>query len=77
MHVKFYTKPGCHLCDEAEMMMKLVSEDFQLTWTTIDIEKDDESHELYMLMIPVIEIDGVPVLHGSIGYVDILNLFEK
>ena len=32
MHVTFYTKPGCHLCDEAELMLKLVQEDFPLTW---------------------------------------------
>lgn len=75
MHVTFYTKSGCHLCDDAEIMMKLVQEDFPLTWTKVDIETDDESHELYMLMIPVIEIDSVPVLYGSIGYVDIVDLF--
>lgn len=75
MHVNFYTKPGCHLCDEAETMMKLVQEDFPLTWTTIDIETDDESHEKYMMMIPVVEKDGEVVAFGSIGYVDLIDLF--
>ena len=28
MHVTFYTKPDCHLCDEAELMMKLVPRRF-------------------------------------------------
>ena len=37
MHVTFYTKPGCALCDEAKLMMKLVQEDFPFTWTEIDI----------------------------------------
>jgi glutaredoxin len=74
MHVTFYTKSGCHLCDDAEIMMKLVQEDYPFTWTKVDIETDDESHEKYMLMIPVIEINGVPVLYGSIGYVDIVDL---
>lgn len=75
MHIQFYTKPGCHLCDEAEAMMKLVAEDFPLTWTTINIEKDDESHEKYMLMIPVLENDGEVLLYGSISYVDLVDLF--
>ncbi|MER2089079.1 MAG: glutaredoxin family protein [Sporosarcina sp.] len=75
MHVTFYSKPGCHLCDEAEAMMKLVQEDHPLTWTQVNIETDDESHEKYMLMIPVIEKDGEPVLYGSIGYLDIIDLF--
>lgn len=75
MHVTFYTKPGCHLCDEAELMMKLAQEDFPLTWTTVNIETDDKSHEKYMLMIPVIEKEGEVLLFGSIGYVDIIDLF--
>ncbi|WP_342514598.1 glutaredoxin family protein [Sporosarcina sp. FSL K6-1522] len=75
MHVTLYTKPGCHLCDEAELMMKLAQEDFPLTWTTVNIETDDKSHEKYMLMIPVIEKEGEVLLFGSIGYVDIIDLF--
>ncbi|MCM3745346.1 glutaredoxin family protein [Sporosarcina luteola] len=77
MHVQFYTKKGCHLCDEAASMMKLVQEDYPLTWSTIDIETDDESHEKYMLMIPVIEKEGEVLLYGSIGYIDLIDLFKN
>lgn len=76
MHVIFYTRQGCHLCDEAKLMLQLVQEDYPLTWTEVDIEKDDESHEKYMLMIPVIEKEGAVLLYGSIGYIDILEFFE-
>lgn len=75
MHVMFYTKPDCGLCDEAERMMKLVQEDYPLTWTKIDIQLNDEIHEKFMLMIPVIEKSGQVVLFGTIGYVDIIQLF--
>ena len=75
MHVTFYTKPGCALCDEAELMIKLAQEDFPLTWTSVDIQTDDEIHEKYMLMIPVIEKDGNVLLFGNIGYADIVDLF--
>lgn len=75
MHVTFYTKPGCALCEEAEMMMKLAEEDYPFTWTEIDIESDDEIHEKYLLMIPVIEKEGKVLLYGNIGYIDIINLF--
>ncbi|MGG0666935.1 glutaredoxin family protein [Lederbergia citrisecunda] len=77
MHIQFYIKKGCHLCDEAEAMMKLVQEDFPLTWSTIDIETDDESHEKYMMMIPVVEKDGEVLVYGSIGYIDLIDLFEN
>ncbi|CAM3181737.1 glutaredoxin family protein [Filibacter tadaridae] len=76
MHVNFYTRPGCHLCEEAKLMMKLVQEDYPLTWTDIDIETDDDSHEKYMLMIPVIEKDGIVLMYGSIGYADIIRLVD-
>ncbi|MEK5037309.1 glutaredoxin family protein [Sporosarcina sp. FSL K6-3457] len=75
MHVTFYTKPNCHLCDEAKLMMKLVQEDFPLTWDEVNIELDDVSHEKYMLMIPVIAKDDKILLYGSIGYVDVIGLF--
>ena len=75
MHVQFYSKKNCELCDEAELMMKLVQEDFPLTWTTIDIESDDDIHEKYMLMIPVIEKDGEVLAFGKIGYIDLVELY--
>ena len=75
MHITFYTKPGCALCDEAILMMKLVQEDYPLTWTEIDIQTDDEIHEKYLLMVPVIEKNGNVMTYGNIGYVDIVELF--
>lgn len=56
-------------------MMQLVQEDFPFTWTEIDIQSDDEIHEKYMLMVPVIEKDGDVLLYGNIGFVDIVELF--
>ena len=56
-------------------MMKLVQEDYPLTWTEINIENNDLIHEEYMLMVPVIEKDGDVIIFGEIGYVDIVGLF--
>lgn len=76
MQVNFYTKRDCALCKEAELMMQLVQEDFPLTWTTIDIEENDELHEKYMLKIPVITKDDEELLYGTISYIDLIELFE-
>jgi len=75
MHVTFYTKPNCGLCEEAKLMMQLVQEDFPFTWTEIDIQTDDELHEQYMLMVPVIEKNGEVLLSGNIGYIELVELF--
>lgn len=77
VHVTFYRQDNCLLCDEAEMMMKLVQEDYPLTWTPVDIKSDDEIHEKYMLKVPVIEKDGEVLLYGNIGYIDLVDLFEE
>lgn len=76
MHVLFYTKPGCPLCDEAEQMMELIQEDYPLTWTAVNIEDDDAKHEQYVFMIPVVEKDNEVLCSGVISYVDLALLFD-
>ena len=75
MHVTFYTKPDCALCNEAKLMMQLTQEDYPLTWTEVDIRQNDQIHEKYMLMVPVIEKEGNVLLYGNISYVDLVELF--
>lgn len=76
MHVTYYRQVDCPLCDEAELMMKLVKEDYPLTWTTVDIQLDDEIHEKYMLMVPVLEKEGEVLMYGNIGYAELVILLE-
>lgn len=56
--ITLYGRPGCHLCDDVEKMIKRVGKDISLIVTTVDITQDDELHVKYMLTIPVVEIDG-------------------
>ncbi|HLR10236.1 MAG TPA: glutaredoxin family protein [Sporosarcina sp.] len=77
MHIVFYRQDGCALCDEAEMMLKLVQEEYAFTWSTIDIRADDAIHEKYMLMVPVIEYEEKVVVYGNIGYVDVVLFMEE
>lgn len=72
-----YTRANCPLCDEAKLMIQMVNEDFPLPYKEIDIESNDELHEKYMLMIPVLEKDNEVLLYGNIGYVDLLEALES
>ena len=72
-----YTRANCPLCDEAKLMIQMVNEDFPLPYKEIDIESNDELHEKYMLMIPVLEKDNEILLYGNIGYVDLLEALES
>lgn len=73
MIVHFYTRPGCHLCDDARLMLKLVREDVEFEVTEINIETDDALHEKYMLMIPVIELEDKIIQYGQVDYATILE----
>lgn len=68
-----YTRPNCPLCDEAKLMLHLIQEDFSIEYKEINIEEDDQLHEKYMLMIPVLEKDNQVLIYGNIGYVDLLE----
>lgn len=52
--VTFYTRPGCHLCDDARAVLDAEGLDYD----EIDIESDDALFKRYLERIPVTAIDG-------------------
>ena len=68
MIIKFYSKPDCGLCIEGLHTLKIVQEDIDFTIEHCNIEEDDEAHEKYMLMIPVVEHNGKVVQYGQLDY---------
>lgn len=59
VHVTIYSKPGCHLCDEAKEAIQSAGCGDQFTLTEINIETDPELMAKYRYDIPVIAINGV------------------
>ena len=49
-----YGRPGCHLCDDARVVLQRVGEPFD----EVDITTDDALHASYLERIPVIVLDG-------------------
>jgi glutaredoxin len=56
--VTLYTRPGCHLCDDARAVIERVRERAPFQLVEIDIESDDALHRAYLERIPVVELDG-------------------
>jgi glutaredoxin len=56
-HVVFYTKPGCHLCEEAKREIRDSCCAGRFTYEEIDILSDHELERRYGLDIPVILIE--------------------
>jgi glutaredoxin len=59
VEVTVYSKPGCHLCDEAKEAIRAAGCNDQITLTEINIENDPELMSKYRYDIPVIAINGV------------------
>ena len=58
-HVIIYSRPGCHLCDEAKAAIQNAGLSDRFTLEEINIESDEELLRKYKYDIPVILIDGV------------------
>jgi glutaredoxin len=54
--VVFYTKPGCHLCDDARGLL----DRWDVAYEVI------ESDPRYELRVPVVEVDGAVVAEAPI-----------
>ncbi|HEV8187738.1 MAG TPA: glutaredoxin family protein [Pyrinomonadaceae bacterium] len=58
-HVVIYSRPGCHLCDEAKAAILSAGCGDQFVLEEINIESDEELLRKYKDDIPVIAINGV------------------
>ncbi len=56
--VTLYTRPGCHLCDDARAAIERIREGTSFSLVEIDIESEDALHRAYLERIPVVEVDG-------------------
>ena len=54
-----YSRPGCHLCDEAKAAIENSNCSDRFTLEEVNIESDPELLNKYKYDIPVITIDGV------------------
>lgn len=57
-HVIVYSRPGCHLCDEAKAAIENSGCSDRYTLEEVNIESDNELLRKYKYDIPVITIDG-------------------
>lgn len=75
--MKLYTRKRCPLCDDAKKILLELREERDFSLEEVDIEESDALTELYGLMIPVVEINGVEVQYGKINKNVIKNYLNK
>jgi hypothetical protein len=56
------TRKGCHLCDEALVLLRSLGHEPDLH----DVDSDDRLHDLYDWRVPVVLVDDRVVAEGKI-----------
>jgi len=74
--VTFYTKAGCHLCEEARDMLDDIAAQTPYELTEIDIRSNTEIFEEYRYRIPVIIVNNDTLLEGRIEFRDLAKTFH-
>ncbi|HWK23277.1 MAG TPA: glutaredoxin family protein [Ureibacillus sp.] len=77
MKINYYSRPGCSLCEEGLVTLKLLQSDFQFEMNIINIEENDDLHAKYMLMIPVVEKDDEVLQYGHLDYVTLYEALQQ
>jgi glutaredoxin len=56
LEVTLYTRPGCHLCEDAKTVMLPLLNEFGAALREVNIDEDKQLTEIYGLDLPVIFI---------------------
>lgn len=58
IRIEIYSRPGCHLCDEAKAVIEPFSRRYALEVKVTDVDSSAELRAAYGAEIPVILING-------------------
>jgi glutaredoxin len=73
VRVTLYSRPGCHLCDDARAVLVRLGVPFE----EVDIDADADLQRVYFIRVPVIEVDGRIVAEGNLHDVPLKDLLER
>ena len=69
-----YGTKGCHLCDEAEVLLAQAQMAVAFQWQYIDIALDDNLVKKYGIRIPVLEKETGQLLNWPFSLLDVVEL---
>lgn len=77
--VTFYTREGCHLCDEAlaEVESARGEEPFTLVVLDLDREAAEEKRRAYDWEVPVVELDGKKIAKFKLDAARLVRLLRQ
>lgn len=77
VRLHLYSTSHCHLCEQAELLLLALANDFDLHWSTIDIADDSTLLALYEVKIPVLRrLDNNHEIFWPFTLTDIIHLIK-
>jgi hypothetical protein len=64
--VRLYSRPGCHLCDEARALILAEQDRTAFVFEEVDVSTGEDLEREYGTRIPVVEVDGAEVAEISL-----------
>ena len=59
IEVVLYTRLGCHLCEQAEAVLRQAQAERPFTLRLVDVDRDPGLARRYGVRVPVVAVDGV------------------
>lgn len=56
--VRLYSRPGCHLCDDARALILAEQDRTAFVFEEVDVSTGEDLERAYGTRIPVVEVDG-------------------
>jgi glutaredoxin len=75
--VIIYSRPGCHLCDEAKQTIAAAGCPDEYTLYEINIESDPDLLRRYQYDIPVITINGIETFKHRLSVEDFKSAIAR
>ena len=76
LHFVFYTRQGCHLCDDARALLEPCRERHGLTLEFVDVDGDSALVAQHGNCVPVVSVNGKVRFRGRVNKVLLERLLE-
>lgn len=77
IRIELYSKPGCHLCDDAKIMLEEAKTYCDLEIKVTNIEEDAALFKRYQYDIPVILINGRKAFKHKVCAIQLKERIER
>jgi glutaredoxin len=74
--VVMYTRTGCHLCDDAWLLLESARQRYGFTLTKVNVDADTDLTARFGLEVPVVEVNGKVRFLGVVNAVLLQRLFD-